>query len=116
MVRALVSHLNRCTYSADTTRQNLLNLTGDKGLVAAVTSDYRQYEWEPNDRLVLDFAEKMARNSYKVVPEDAQVFRDAGLDDEAYVDVLNTTSIQTSLDRLANALGVAPDKRPLIFQ
>lgn len=114
MVRVLVSSLNRCAYSANTTRQNLLNLTGDEDLVAAVASDYRQYELEPNDRLVLDFAEKMACNSYKVVPKDAQLFRDAGLDDEAYVDVLNTTSIQTSLDRLANVLGVAPDTQPLL--
>jgi hypothetical protein len=37
-----------------------------------------------------------------------------GLDDEAYVDILNTVSIQTSLDRLANALGVEPDPVPLL--
>ena len=63
---------------------------------------------------MLDFAAKMARNSYKVVPQDAQAFRDAGLGDEAYVDVLNTTSIQTSQDRLANVLGVTPDAQPLL--
>jgi hypothetical protein len=30
-----------------------------------------------------------------------------------YVDVLNTVAIQTSLDRLANSLGVWPDEAPL---
>jgi alkylhydroperoxidase family enzyme len=56
----------------------------------------------------------MARNHYKVTEKDAQSFREAGLDDEAYVDVLNTASIQTSLDRLANALGARPDPRPVL--
>jgi hypothetical protein len=37
-----------------------------------------------------------------------------GLDDEAYVDVLNTVAIQTSLDRLANVLGVRVDEQPLL--
>ncbi|MEE9254460.1 MAG: hypothetical protein V3U43_05970 [Pseudomonadales bacterium] len=114
MVRALISNLNRCAYSAHTTRQLLLNLSGDEALVAALTTDYTQHDLDANDKLVLDFAAKMARNSYKVVPEDAQAFRDAGLGDEAYVDVLNTTSIQTSQDRLANALGVTPDAQPLL--
>lgn len=114
MVRALVSTLNRCAYSARTARQGLLDVTGDEELAKAITKDYRLYDLGPKDKLVLDLAEKMALNSYKVVPEDAQAFRDAGLADEAYVEVLNTTSIQTSLDRLANALGVAPDSQPLL--
>ncbi len=36
------------------------------------------------------------------------------LGDEAYVDILNAVSIQTSLDRLANTLGVRPDPVPLL--
>ena len=114
MVRAMISNLNRCAYSAHTTRQLLLSVSGDEALVAAVTTDYTRHDLDPDDKLVLDFAAKMARNSYKVVPKDAQAFRDAGLGDEAYVDVLNTTSIQTSQDRLANALGVTPDTQPLL--
>lgn len=116
MVRALVSTLNRCAYSADTTRQYLLNETSDDNLANAITSDYRQYDFDKQDKLILDFATKMACNSYKVVPEDAEAFTEAGLDHEAYVDVLNTTSIQTSLDRLANVLGVVPDEKPLLPQ
>ena len=52
------------------------------------------------------------RNAYKVTEKDALAFREVGLSDEAYVDVLDTASIQTSLDRLANALGVTPDAAP----
>jgi len=44
----------------------------------------------------------------------SKILGEVGPDDEAYVDILNTVSIQTSLDRLANALGVRPDPVPLL--
>lgn len=111
MVRALVSSLNRCAYSFTTTRQLLFDAGGDHALLDRVAGDYRSCEWNKGDRAVLDFADKVVRNTYKVTAADAQSLREAGLDDDAYVDVLNTVSIQTSLDRLANALGVTPDER-----
>ncbi|MFQ5664856.1 MAG: peroxidase-related enzyme [Candidatus Binatia bacterium] len=114
MVRALVSSLNRCVYSAGTTRQLLERVSGDERLYSWVTDRYADRDWGLQDRVVLDFAAKLARNAYKVTEQDAQSFRDCGLDDEAYIDVLNTVAIQTSLDRLANSLGVSPDAEPLL--
>ncbi len=113
MVRALVSALNRCEYSRETTRA-LLDRVADAAFYARVAGDYTRYSWEPSDRAILDFATKMARNHYKVTEKDAISLREAGLDDEAYVDVLNTVAIQTSLDRLANSLGVVPDSEPIV--
>ena len=46
--------------------------------------------------------------------ETAHWAEQRGFDDEAYVDILNTVAIQTSLDRLANVLGVRPDPFPLL--
>lgn len=114
MVRTLVSALNRCGYNAITARALLLVVSGDRELVDRVSGDYSLHEWTPQDRAVLDFALKATRNAYKVVAADAQSFRNVGLDDEAYVDVLNTVAIQTSLDRLANVLGVRVDEQPLL--
>jgi alkylhydroperoxidase family enzyme len=71
-------------------------------------------EWSPEDRAVLTLATKFASNAYKVTEKDAIGLREVGLDDEAYVDILNTVSIQISLDRLANVLGVRPDSAPLL--
>lgn len=113
MVRALVSTLNRCAYSAATTRQYLSEV-GEGASLDAITGDYTQHDWAPADRVVLDFAVKALRNAYKITASDAQGFRDVGLGDEAYVDVLNTVSVQTSLDRLANALGVIPDAQAIL--
>jgi len=99
MVRALVSTLNRCAYSADTTRQYLLNETSDENLANTITSDYRQYDFDKQDRLILDFATKMACNSYKVVPKDAEAFTEAGLDHEAYVEIDSLVIVQCDIRR-----------------
>ena len=114
MVRALASSLTKSRYSAATVRQLVESTSGENSLYERLTEDYRQREWEPTDQVVLDFATKVARNAYKVTEEDAQRFREAGLDDEAYVDVLNTVALQTSFDRLTNCLGVRPDSQLLL--
>lgn len=114
MVRALSSSLNRSPYS-EATIKALFERNGlSDEVYRQVTSDYREYEWDPMDRLVLDFACKVNRHSYKVVEKDVQRFRDIGLDDEAYMDVVATVGMQMALDRIANALGVPPDEAELI--
>ncbi|MBW2291828.1 MAG: hypothetical protein JRG89_05150 [Deltaproteobacteria bacterium] len=118
MVRVLVSHLGRSRYSAPTSRALLSQIEGGDQLVDRICKesldDALGSDWSPIDRTVLSLAAKFARNAYKVTDKDAIGLREAGLDDEAYVDILNTVSIQTSLDRLANALGVRPDPVPLL--
>lgn len=114
MVRALVAGLNRSRYSEPTTRALLERSNGATAPYEKVTGPWTPEEWDETDRVVLAFALKAARSTYKITAADAQSFRDAGLDDEAYIDVLNTVSIQTSIDRMANSLGVAPDERPML--
>jgi uncharacterized peroxidase-related enzyme len=114
MVRVLVSHLGRSRYSEPTSRALLLRVGGGEELVDRLCQETLDADWNPIDRAVLSLASKFARNTYKVTEKDAIGLREAGLDDEAYVDILNTVSIQTSLDRLTNALGVQPDPVPLI--
>lgn len=114
LARARVSHLTRSGYGAVTTRALLERVTGDSGLWARLGEEAALPEADPVERLVLDFATKVARSAYKITEKDAIAFREAGLGDEGYVDVLNTTSIQVALDRLANALGVQPDERPIL--
>ena len=114
LVRALVSALNSCEYSRGTTRAQLARVGEDPELYEHLPEASTRSSREPADRAVLAFATNLARHSYKVTEKDAITLRETGLDDEAYVDVLNTVAIQTSLDRLANSLGVVPDPEPLL--
>jgi uncharacterized peroxidase-related enzyme len=114
MVRVLVSHLTRSRYSDPTTTALLTRVSGDPQLAERVRTESPEADLSPADRTALALATKFARNAYKVTEKDAISLRETGLDDEAYVDILNTVSIQTSLDRLANILGVRPDPIPLL--
>ena len=116
MVRVLVSHLTRSRYSEPTTTALLTRVTGDPELAGRLRNQALEADLSPTERVALTLATKFARNAYKVTEKDAISLREAGLDDEAYVDILNTVSIQTSLDRLANLLGVRPDPVPLLAQ
>jgi alkylhydroperoxidase family enzyme len=110
MVRRLANRRNAGEYFNHTT----LELVSGYEQVVAQAIDGNFNSLDPVDRTVLQFADKLARHAYKVTEKDAQGFRDCGLDDEAYVDVLNTVSIQTSLDRLCSSLGIQADDKPLL--
>ena len=114
MVRRQVNRLNQGRYFERTTARFLSPYDAREGLLDRLGAGYEAFDWDACDRVVLDFASKLVRNAYKVTAKDAQAFRDSGLDDEAYVDVLNTTAIQTSLDRLSNSIGVVGDEQPII--
>lgn len=114
MVRMIASHLSRERYSEVTAKALMLRLPGGAELADRLTREPLDSDWTPVDRAVLGLATKFSRSAYKVTEKDAIGLREVGLDDEAYVDILNTVSIQTSLDRLANVLGVQPDAQPLL--
>jgi uncharacterized peroxidase-related enzyme len=114
LVRVLTSQLNRSRYSEPTSIALLMRAGGKRDWVERLRRDPLDSGWSPADRVVLDLAGRFVRNTYKVTEKDAISLREVGLDDEAYVDILNTVAIQTSLDRLANTLGVAPDPTPLL--
>jgi len=114
LVRAATIALDRCDYFA-ATADSLLARTCDSNIkYSQLVPDPLATARTEQERVVLAFAEKLIRTPYKITAKDAQDFRDAGLDDKAYVDVFNTVSLQCSLDRLANATGVAADSRPLL--
>jgi alkylhydroperoxidase family enzyme len=114
LVRAATVARNRCDYFVPTARA-LLERRGEGGLkYEALAPDPQSIARNDQELAVLAFTDKLISNPYKITGKDAQSFRDVGLDDAAYVDVYNTVAIQTSLDRLANCIGVAADAEPLL--
>jgi alkylhydroperoxidase family enzyme len=114
LARAATVALDRCGYFEPTARA-LLSRHGE-GLpdYAVLGDDPAAAARNDREACVLALTEKLVRTPYKITEKDAQGFRDAGLDDAAYVDVFNTVAIQTSLDKLANCIGVSTDAEPLL--
>ena len=113
LVRGLVTNMNRSTYSPVTTR-SLANKVGEGKRLDSLIVEWNTDSLSDPDRVILEFAMKATRSTYKITEKDAQAFRDNGLNDEVYVDVLNTVAIQTSHDRLANCLGISADSLPIL--
>ena len=115
LVRAATVAWNRCDYFVPTARA-LLERRAEGGLrYESLARDPRAIARNDLELAVLAFTEKLINSPYKITARDAQSFRDVGLDDAAYIDVYNTVAIQTSLDRLANCIGVAVDAEPLLI-
>jgi alkylhydroperoxidase family enzyme len=111
LVRRWVNRLNKGRYLDQTTAEFLQRQNPEAGQLLD-QGDFSRFS--ERERLVLDFAGKLVKNAYKVTQADVEGFIDVGLDEAAYIDVLNTTSIQTSMDRIANALGIKPDVKSVI--
>jgi uncharacterized peroxidase-related enzyme len=114
LVRAATVAWNRCDYFVPTAKALLEQRAEGAVKYEALLPDPLAIARNDQELAVLAFAKKLISNPYKITAKDAQSFRDAGLDDAAYVDVYNTVAIQTSLDRMANCLGVLADPGPLL--
>ncbi len=116
LVRAITSQMNRSNYFEASIEAMVGNTAEGPSDYEKISGPWNPEAWNETDRVVLEFAIKTARNAYKITEKDARGFHDVGLDDQAYVDVLNTVAIQTSIERLANSLGVAADEKPLLSE
>lgn len=114
LVRSTVSSLNRSPYSTSTLKGMFERLGEPKSLYEQATGAWDADRWDERERTVLQFTIKATRNAYKITSNDAEGIRRVGFDDETYVDLINTIAIQSSIDRLTNALGVQPDDRPIL--
>lgn len=101
-VRARVAELNRSVWARPTLEALIERYAPASAALSRV------------DELALALATKLVETPWKVTEKDAAEFRDAGLDDTVYLDVLDTTAIQNALDRLCWALGVPADVQPLL--
>ena len=78
----------------------------DMQWVHALAKDYRQVDLLPVERIMLDFAVKLARAPENVTREDHLLLREAGLEDRAILDVTQIIAYFSFVNRMALGLGV----------
>lgn len=77
--------------------------------VRNLASDWRQAELGPNDRLLCELAEKLARDSQGLTDGDVERLRGAGFDDRGIHDAVQVIAYFSYINRVADALGVAEE-------
>ena len=74
-----------------------------------IAFDHRQSNLPEHDKLLLDFAAKLASRPREVCLEDIQQLRDSGFTDEQTLDCIAITACSNFLNMVRLGLGVEPD-------
>jgi uncharacterized peroxidase-related enzyme len=77
--------------------------------VEALTRDYRHAGLEPAEVAMMAYAEKIARNAYKVTPEDIDGLRIYGFSDTDILDIALAAAARSFLSKVLDAVGAEPD-------
>jgi uncharacterized peroxidase-related enzyme len=78
-------------------------------LAAAVAADWRAAPLEPDERVMLAFAEKLAVAPHTMARADVAGLRAAGFADVDVLDIVLLVCYRSFINRLADALGVELD-------
>jgi uncharacterized peroxidase-related enzyme len=78
----------------------------DDELAAELRRDYTKADLSDADRAMLDFAVRLTRAAYKLMPEDLDRLRAVGFDDTGILQITLIAAWFNYINRVADALGV----------
>lgn len=82
----------------------------DEDLAVGLYNDWRNVELPPEDRVMLDYVERLNASPSGTTPQDLDKLRQAGFTDENITDIVMLTAYRAMLNRLHDALGVPLDQ------
>lgn len=110
MIAVVVSAENRCWYCLVAHGAAVRQLSGDPALGEALALNYRYAAGlTGKQRAMLDFAAKMAKESYAIEEPDRQALRDAGFSDKDIWDIAAVASFFAMSNRMASAVAMQPN-------
>lgn len=89
--------------------QSLGNI--DDALKDQLVSDYQTADISEQDKLILQYAEKITRNASSINQEYIDSLKKAGYDDKAIHDIAQVASYFNYVNRIADSLGVEMEKQ-----
>ena len=81
----------------------------DDAQLTQIAEDYTQAGLNPEDVVMMAFAEKIARDASSVTAQDTEGLRTHGFSDEEIFDVAAAASARCFFSKLLDALGAEPD-------
>ena len=81
-------------------------MTLDEALVKAIQEDFRTAPISDQDRVMLEYVEKVTRDATEVGRDDHERLRAAGFDDTGILQVTLIAAWFNYINRVADALGV----------
>jgi len=84
-------------------------LSKDPILGEMIVMNYRSAPLDPRQRAMLDFAEKITKNSSEIEEVDRQTLRDVGFSDRDIWDIANVAGFFNMTNRVASAVDMRPN-------
>ena len=111
LISLAVSGVNGCAYCG-TAHAGAMVARGDLSpeQAAQAFKDWRKLELTSEDRVMLEFAEKLTFQPAQVERADIDALREADFDDLAIYDVVLVTAYRNFINRVNDGLGVSTDK------
>lgn len=81
----------------------------DAAQLTQIAEDYQRAGLNPEDVVMMAFAEKIVRDATSITAEDTEGLRTHGFSDEEIFDVAATASARCFFSKLLDALGAEPD-------
>jgi uncharacterized peroxidase-related enzyme len=109
MIVVATSAANHCQYCI-IAHGAILRIYAKNPLIAdQVASNYLKADLKPRERAILDFAMKVAIESYKVNDDDFKTARQTGLSDEEIWDIGAIAAFFALSNRMANLTDMRPN-------
>lgn len=106
MIAVVVSARNRCHYCLVSHGQAVRQLAEDPLLGEALVMNHRVADLSPAQRAMLDFCVRLSDRPEEIGEADRQALRDAGFDDRAIWDIVETASFYAMSNRMAIGMGM----------
>ena len=74
-----------------------------------IAMNYRSAPLDPRQRAMLDFAEKITKNSSEIEEVERQALRDVGFSDRDIWDIANVAGFFNMTNRVASAVDMRPN-------
>ncbi|CUK15255.1 peroxidase-related enzyme [Shimia thalassica] len=109
MIAVVVSSINKCFYCLTAHGAAVRELSGDPELGELMVMNYKAARLDARQRAMLDFAEKITKESSATGEEDRQALRDVGFSDRDIFDIASVTGFFNMTNRVASAADMRPN-------
>lgn len=109
MIAVVVSSVNKCFYCLTAHGAAVRELSGDPILGEMMVMNYRAANLDPRQRAMLDFAEKVTKESYTIEESDRQALRNVGFSDRDIFDIASVAGFFNMTNRVASATDMQPN-------
>lgn len=109
LIAVVVSSINKCFYCLTAHGAAVRELSGDPILGEMMVMNYKAADLDSRQRAMLDFAEKITKESSAIDENDRQGLRDVGFTDHDIWDIANVAAFFNMTNRVASATDMRPN-------